>query len=264
MSGDKPIRGTREWAVAAVDCCRGCPHDCRYCYARYDQVQKRGLLTAEEWRVCRVCTEDVGRDWPRYPGQVMFPTNHDILPENLEACTTVIGGLIAAGNRVLVVTKPHLACIKELCRVFIRQRGDLLFRFTITARDPALLAFWEPGAPGYDERKRSLELAHVAGFATSVSIEPMLDSKDVVAMVQELLPWVSHSIWLGSMNRIAERVTIDSTETEEQVQRIVAGQTEEKIRSIYRQLREEPLVRWKESIKSVLGLPLVRQAGEDR
>ena len=105
-----------------------------------------------------------------------------------------------------MVSKPHLRCIEELCRDLRPYRDRLLFRFTITARNAAILRFWEPQAPTYAERLACLELAFRQGFATSVSVEPMLDTADVVAMVDELQPFVTHSIWLGKMNRIAERV----------------------------------------------------------
>ena len=26
--------GTQEWSVKTVNCCTGCSHDCRYCYAK--------------------------------------------------------------------------------------------------------------------------------------------------------------------------------------------------------------------------------------
>lgn len=250
--------------MANIDCCTGCPHDCRYCYARYDAVEKRGELTAEAWRSCRVDETEVERTQPLYPGQVMFPTTHDIVPENLEACLQVIARLLAAGNRVLVVSKPHLACIEKLCAVLSEHRRQLLLRFTITARAAGLLAYWEPGAPRYGERLASLRLAHGAGFATSVSVEPMLDSADVVAMVAELCPWVSHSIWLGKMNRITQRVPVITEEDRHQVEAIRAGQTDEVIRNIYQSLRENPLVRWKESIKTVVGLPLADRPGLDQ
>lgn len=260
----KPIRGTREWAVANIDCCTGCPHDCRYCYARYDAVDRRGLVAENAWAECHIRSEDVEKVQPLYPGQVMFPTTHDILPENLQACITVIDHLLSAGNRVLVVSKPHLDCVQELCQVFSGHKDNLLFRFTITARDGDLLAFWEPGAPGYTERKESLCHAFAEGFQTSVSVEPMLDSADVVYMVYELLPCVSHSIWLGKMNRIEQRVRIDSKEAREQVNRIKSGQRDAQISSIYRRLQAEPLVRWKESIKIVVGLQLADEPGMDR
>ena len=262
--GRPVIRGTGEWAVAEINCCLGCPHDCRYCYARHKQVARLHRLTAEAWRHCQILPEEVERSHPLYPGQVMFPSAHDIVPENLEACCTVLGTLLAVGNRVLVVSKPQPACIEELCRRLALFRERILFRFTITSRDQDLLAFWEPHAPSYQERRHSLAIARNHGFATSVSIEPILDSADVVAMVEDLLPLVSHSIWLGRMNKIAERVVIDCPETAAAVARVVAGQGEEKIRRIYQQLADIPEIRWKESIKQVLGLPLPEVAGLDR
>lgn len=257
------ISGTREWAVAEINCCLGCPHGCRYCYARYDQVERRRLTTAEQWRNCRILPAEVEHLHPLYPGQVMFPAAHDIIPENLEACCTVLGNLLAAGNRVLVVSKPQSACLEALCQRFAHARDHILFRFTITARDKALLNFWEPHAPAYEERLRCLAIAVDMGFATSVSVEPILDSTDVVTMVQELLPFISHSIWLGKMNKIAERVVIESPQVAEMVARVEAGQADDQIVLIHKQLTHLPQVRWKESIKAVVGLPLAEEVGLD-
>ncbi|WP_136806787.1 hypothetical protein [Desulfosediminicola flagellatus] len=259
----KPIRGTREWAVANVDCCTGCTHDCRYCYARYDAVVKKGQLSSEEWKECLVRESDVLKARPLYPGQVMFPTTHDILPENLQPCIQVLRNLLEAGNQVLVVSKPHLECVRELCKEFTDYKDKLLFRFTITARDKSVLDFWEPGAPAYSERKTSLCYAFDQGFETSVSVEPMLDTSDVVTMVRELLPCVTHSIWLGKMNKIDERVQIDSDTSVLFVERIKAGQVDSEILLIYKELQDEPLIRWKESIKTVVGVELVSEPGLD-
>jgi len=91
----------------------------------------------------------------------------------------------------------------------------------------------------------------------------MLDTGDVAAMVTELEPWVSDSIWLGKMNRIAGRVVIDSHEVIKEVARIEREQSDELIRKIYGLLQDNPLIRWKESIKDVIGLPLAQQPGLD-
>ena len=259
----KAIRGTREWAVAEIDCCTGCPHDCRYCYARYDAVERQGLGAGEGWRTPRLDQAEVETDRPLYQGQVMFPTAHDIVPEILDSCVTVIANLLAAGNRVLVVTKPHLECVVRLCREFAGEKGRLLFRFTITARDEALLKFWEPGAPGFAERRQSLCHAWEQGFETSVSVEPILDMADVAAMVRQLRDCVTHSIWLGKMNKIDRRVRAETVEERRQVERIIANQDDARIRELYEQLRGDPLIRWKESIKEVIGLQLQDQPGMD-
>ncbi len=264
MPPKKRVRGTREWAVANIDCCTGCTHGCRYCYAFHDAVVKKGLVTDEQWQTCRIRDEDVDRLQPRYPGQVMFPTTHDIVPENLDACLQVIANLLKAENRVLIVSKPHLDCITTLCDTFKDSRESLLFRFTITAMSDAVLSYWEPGAPGYDERLACLELAFRRDFQTSVSVEPMLDSSTVVEMVKEFQPFVTHSIWLGKMNKISTRVKIDSEEMAAEIERIRAGQSDERIVFIYKKLKDNPLVFWKESIKEVVGLDLVSEPGLDR
>ncbi len=259
----KPIRGTREWAVAEINCCRGCSHGCRYCYARYDLVVRRGMVTPEQWSSCSVIEKEIVKKHPLYPGQVMFPSAHDIVPENLEDCLVVLRSLLDAGNRVLVVTKPHLACVRRICSDFSDMRDRILFRFTITARDIEILKFWEPNAPDYQERKRCLEYAFNHGFDTSVSVEPMLDTADVSAMVRGLLPCISHSIWLGKMNKITRRVVCDSEEMRSEIERIERGQSNERLFHLYEELGALKRVRWKESVKEVLGLQLATDPGLD-
>lgn len=257
------ISGTKEWAVAEINCCVGCPHGCRYCYARIAAI-KNGLIDSpEQWSRMRCPDQALPVNSSRYAGQVMFPAAHDIVEENLEISIAVIERLLAAENRVLIVSKPSFYCIEQLCERFFHRRSQVLFRFTITARNPEILSFWEPGAPDYQRRLDSLELAFNRGFETSVSTEPILDMEDLGEMILEMEPYVSHTIWLGKMNKVKERVTIDSTAAALEVARIGCEQTDEHIRSLYEFLKTNPLVRWKESIKQVVGLPLAPRSGLD-
>lgn len=193
----------------------------------------------------------------------MFPTAHDIIDDNLEASVKVIGNLLAAGNRVLVVSKPSVSCIERICNSFEQDRGRILFRFTITARDEDMLSFWEPGAPAYRERLHALELASTRGYETSVSIEPLLDAPDIGGLVADVSPFVSHSIWIGKMNKIAQRVEIDNEQTEAEVRRIEEEQIDSRIVALYQSLKDHPLIRWKESIKKVVGIELLTESGLD-
>ncbi|MFT5726805.1 MAG: DNA repair photolyase [Desulforhopalus sp.] len=263
MSGKGVIRGTREWAVAEINCSRGCPHGCLYCYARYNQVTRKGLVTASEWNHPQDLKEEVDKEHPLFDGQVMFPAAHDIVPENIESCVKVLKNLLDAGNNVLVVSKPHLNCIQRLCQEFYSDRERVLFRFTITARDQQILKFWEHEAPDYQERLMCLRSSFERGFATSVSVEPMLHREDVVAMVQELLPFVSQSVWIGKMNKIDKRLVSDSEQMKVEIERIQRGQSDEQIHLLYQELQGIEKIRWKESIKEVLGLTLPTQAGLD-
>ncbi|SDO37386.1 radical SAM protein [Desulforhopalus singaporensis] len=259
----KPIKGTREWAVAEINCSLGCPNDCRYCYARAAALRSGKIAGPGEWKECVVLAQDPALAARRYGGQIMFPSVHDIVEENIDASVKLLKSLLGAGNRVLIVSKPRLACIKSLCAELVEFRDNIQFRFTITARDDAILRFWEPGAPSYRERVASLEYAFAHGFTTSVSVEPMLDFPDVVAMVYQLLPYVSATVWLGKMNKIDERIRTDSARTEEEIARIKKGQADKNICALYHQLKELAQIRWKESIKSVVGLPLVQEPGLD-
>jgi len=173
---EQGISGTREWSVKDFNCCTGCSHNCRYCYARgialhYNQIKK------DEWPVERIRAKDVSiRHRKKYDGQIMFPSSHDITPNNLDACITKLRNLLIPGNHVLVVSKPHLECIEKICDSLRNFISQILFRFTIGACDDRILSFWEPNAPRYAERKQCLIYAHQVGFKTSVSVEPMLDS----------------------------------------------------------------------------------------
>ena len=65
------------------------------------------------------------------------------------------------------------------------------------------------------------------------------------------------------MNRIKLCVNPKTKEEKCRVAEIKAGQTNEKIVAIYAELKGNPKVKWKESIKTVLGLKLAQKAGLD-
>ena len=192
--------GTNQWSDKTINCCTGCSHDCLYCYAKSMAIRFK-QVTANQWPIERIRQHDVLKRHKKYSGRVMFPSSHDITPINIEACLTVLKKLLNAGNQVLIVSKPHMECIEKICDAFMSYRDQILFRFTIGACDDGILSFWEPNAPSYDERKNCLIYAHEAGFKTSVSVEPMLDSANIDLLINDLMPHVTNSIWIGTMNR---------------------------------------------------------------
>ena len=247
--------GTEEWADENINILAGCEHGCLYCYGKA-MARWHGQPSAKTWTTPRVCTEMVSKGWRLHKGRrIMFPTTHDITPDFLEPCLTVLGKLLAAGNQVLIVSKPHLVCIKRICQDLAEFKDQFTFRFTIGADDDRLLAFWESHAPAFQERLACLKFAFNCGFKTSVSMEPMLDTPNAVKLFHQFKPCVTDTIWLGKMNRIRNNVGKDRTpEVEAAICRIEANQTDEKIWDIYEALKHEPKVRWKDSIREVIGL----------
>ena len=242
--------GTKEWADTTVNCCNGCVHNCRYCYAKSMALRFK-RTTNDEWGTCVVRQHDVAKKHPKYQGRVMFPSSHDITPDNYDACSQVLRNLLEAGNQVLVVSKPHLDVIDAICHDFVQYRNQITFRFTIGALDDVILRIWEPDAPSYLERKDSLQLAYQAGFETSVSIEPMLDPSHIDALVAELNPFVTETIWIGKLNYLG-RIIIDCAEIELALNRLQKAQSDLNIMKIYARLNGHPKIEWKDSIKKVV------------
>ncbi len=220
-------------------------------------------VTAVQWPLERIRPKDVFKLHKKYDGQVMFPSSHDITPNNLDACLTAMKILLVTGNRVLVVSKPHLECIKAICEILKPYKRRILFRFTIGACDNQILSYWEPNAPGYDERKECLIYAQKARFRTSVSVEPMLDSANIDILISELLPYITHSIWIGTMNHLGRFEKGSDMVLKQATNRIRQGQIDTVIRQIYQRHKNNPLIRWKKEIKKVVGIPVSNKNGLD-
>lgn len=91
----------------------------------------------------------------------------------------------------------------------------------------------------------------------------MLDTPNVVALFRTLIPFVSDSIWLGKLNRARSCIQERTSEIETAIRQVEAAQTDDRIWDVYQALKDEPLVRWKESIKQIVGLSLAERAGMD-
>ena len=235
--------GFTEWTDQNVNICNGCFNDCRYCYAKA-QAHRYGQVAKDRWAEQIVRPHHVEASRRFYPGWVGFPSTHDIIPEILDDYLTVLGKLLRAGNKVMIVSKPRQDCIRAICDASRFFRDRLMFRFSIGAMDDQILGFWEPNAPTYDERKQALRYAFEAGFATSVSAEPMLDADHVVELVEDLAPYVSADLWIGKMHYMPR---LDKVLPEQRVfhEQVRAGQSEERIAQLYEVLKDHPLVRWK-------------------
>jgi len=264
----RPVSGTREWAAHSCNIMVGCAHGCLYCYARASAV-RRGLVSQEEeaWGV-ETLNGNPDKKFGKRTGTTMFPTQHDITPGNLQHAIKVLPHLLEPGNDVLIVSKPHLDCIQELCRVLEPYKAQVLFRFTIGSKSSHRLWFWEPDAPSFSERRDALKHAFEAGFRTSVSMEPMLDFTEdaVVACVDTLDPYVTDTIWLGKANRLEERLRQNGLWNGNVIKaanRLLASQSDERILALYERLQDRPKIHWKDSIKQVVGLDRPTEPGMD-
>lgn len=264
MKKNKEVFGTYEWAVANANFINGCSHDCKYCYSKEMAIRFK-RKTASTWAKEDVNFNQINRSFGKKNGYIMFPSTHDITPVNLDLSISFLRDILLSGNKVLIVSKPHLSVITTICHTFSDFKSKILFRFTIGSIDSNVLQFWEPNAPDYSERKQSLIFAYEQGFKTSLSCEPMLDD-NVQAIVDDLEQYVTDSIWIGKMNFLLRRLKANNCYDEITLQKayqLIRMQSDDKIKQLYSQLCKNPKIKWKESIKKVVGLEISNDKGCD-
>ena len=98
-----------------------------------------------------------------------------------------------------------------------------------------------------------MKIAYANKFKTSISIEPFLDF-DPNPLVEILRPFVSESIWIGRMNYI-DRKNLSGEELIHYI-RIRKNYAMKNVLSIYDYFKDDPIIRWKDSIKKMLAKSL--------
>ncbi|MCJ7448369.1 MAG: radical SAM protein [Bacteroidales bacterium] len=262
---NKTIFGTYEWAFKNANFINGCSHNCLYCYSKEMAIRYK-RKTTKNWEKEEINFAQLNKTFKKIDGTIMFPSSHDITPANLDKSIEFLKKLIIPGNKVLIVSKPHLIVIKRLCKELSNYKKDMLFRFTIGSIDTQTLKSWEPNAPTFEERFSALKYAFKSGFKTSVSCEPMLDNK-TFQLVKKLEPYVSDSIWLGKANFLLRRLKMNgnkSTKALKLATDLLDSQNEANINELYNLLKHNKKVKWKESIKKIVNLDLAQVKGLDK
>ena len=260
-----PPTGTQEWAASNVNIQDGCEHDCRYCYAKTMAIRFK-RMTARTWAEPRLREHDVARGFTKRSGRIMFPTAHDITDQNIDACLGVLKKMLAAGNDVLIVSKPRPSCVNRLCLELASYQHQIVFRFSIGSASNSVLSFWEPGAPTFEDRLTCLKAAYLRDFQTSVSCEPMLDG-EIGHVIDAVQPYVTDSIWLGKINRLRSILPQTCPGDAEAIirgEKLMALQNDAAILALYHRYRKDPKIKWKDSIKKVVGLDRPDVAGLDQ
>jgi len=247
-------KNNQQWSSKSVNFQTGCEHNCLVCYAKEMSV-RRGHSTKNNWNGPRIRAHDLKKKISKWnDSKIMFPSMHDITPNNIKEAKLVLRKILEADNEVLIVSKPHYECIKEICDEFTNYKDKILFRFTIGSYNNKVLKFWEPGAPSLNERMKSLKYAYDNGYQTSVSIEPMMDNK-VVKVIDAVQPYVTEKIWVGKVNQMWNRLNRNTDMNDELVKKakqLEQWQSDKNILALYHKYKNDPIIMWKDSIEKVV------------
>ncbi len=135
---EKTNYGTREWANSTINILTGCEHDCKYCYAKSMAVRFHKVIP-QNWKCEQVRLNSIKMRYKKMNGRIMYPSSHDITPIHLNFHTDELRKILSIGNEVLIVTKPHIDCIKHISTELNDFKGQILFRFTIGSADSTVL-----------------------------------------------------------------------------------------------------------------------------
>jgi len=260
----KTVSGTREWATRSINFINGCSHDCKYCYAKAMAIRYK-RKTRDDWKQEEVRFDKLVPTVKPKSKYTMSPSSHDISPENLQHAITVLDVLQKKNHRVLLVTKPHLEVVEAICQQFTDYKDKILFRFTIGSMDSDVLKFWEPNAPSFEERLASLKHAYLMGFKTSVSCEPALDT-NTIELAEIVMPYVNDAVWLGKVNRLKSIIKLNCGEdlvTQSAAEELIKSQSNGWALGLYQHFKDNPKIKWKDSMKKVLGLHRPSEMGLD-
>lgn len=202
---EKKISGVQEWSDCSISIQYGCSHHCTYCWG--EKMAKRfGRIPEKGWEYPRLKTKDELKHLPRNKKIMCFGT-HDIDKNNLQICIQCINILLSRGNRVLIVSKPHLECIKAILENnnIFNSKNRIEFRFTIGTLDDTTREIYEPNAPTIAERFLCVKFLNEHGIEPSISCEPLLDV-DINGGLSIVYSLLSNcrvkEIWIGALQYV--------------------------------------------------------------
>ena len=81
-----------------------------------------------------------------------------------------------------------------------------------------------------------------------------------------VVPFVTDYVWIGKVNFLLRRLKmngVDDPETIEKAYELLQWQTNEKITQLYKAYQLHPKLKWKESIKKIVGIDVPEEKGLD-
>lgn len=190
-----------EYSPLAVNLYTGCPHGCKYCFAANSRFTKpetfhanvqprKGILKAVE-SDCKRLKGD--------PRPVLMCFHCDPYPPE-GTCDDVTRPALELMEKynmtAQVLTKGGTLALRDFD---ILKRNGWKFGTTLLFWDDELRKEWEPNAATVVSRELAVIEAHKAGIETWVSVEPVVDAGEALAVIRGLLPFVD--FWkIGKIN----------------------------------------------------------------
>lgn len=202
----EPRGRAREYSPLAVNLYTGCVHGCAYCFGPDIPPRKTPAEFQFNVQPRKNILEKLEKDCKKIEGD----------PRQILLCFTCdpyqptdqVSGVTR--DALLILEKYHMnvsILTKGGMRAFrnfdILLRNDWEFGTTITTGDVNSAWAWEPNAAHIHDRVRAMRLAKEMGIKTWVSIEPVINPKEALEVIEDIINAVDH--WkIGKINHMPE------------------------------------------------------------
>ena len=202
----EPKGRAREYSELACNLYSGCTHGCRYCYAPACM-----RTTGEKWHAAAEPRQKVielfEKDARKLRGdqrRILFCFLSDPYQplERKERLTRQALGIIHKyGLKSQILTKGCADLIRD--DIELMKKADTHLGITLSFIDDEKRQEWEPNASSVNDRLAILKSAHKSGVFTWVSLEPVIDPVQALAVIRKAHKYVR--FWkVGKLNHMKE------------------------------------------------------------
>ena len=202
----EPKGRAREYSELACNLYMGCTHGCRYCYAPACM-----RTTGRKWHAIAKPRKNIvelfEKDARKLRGdsrRILFCFLSDPYQplESKERLTRQALGIVYKyGLKSQILTKGSADLIQE--DLELMKKADTHLGITLSYVDDQKRREWEPNASTVNDRLEILKHAHKAGLYTWVSLEPVIDPEQALALIRKTHKYVR--FWkIGKLNHMNE------------------------------------------------------------
>jgi len=197
----EPQGKAAEYSPLAVNLFTGCPHRCSYCYGpaalhRTPEVfhgtvePRKDILKKLEREAIKMAGD---------PREILLCFVCDPYPPDgkLRDITRQALTILGENNlKVTVLTKGGMRAAKDFD---LLKKHKFSFGTSIVWYDTVKASAWEPKAALIESRIEAIKKARLNGIKTWVSLEPIIEPTEALAVLDDLYFWVDH--WkIGKIN----------------------------------------------------------------
>lgn len=204
----EPKGRAKEYSELACNWYMGCTHGCKYCFApgcmrkKMEDWHKNVTLRDNILHLFRKDAEDMYENKDTRPILFSFLSDpYQPIEKKYKITRQILQIVKQYKLKSKILTKGSYELVSRDFDIIKAAKVEL--GVTVCFIDDEMRKEWEPNAAPVDERFQILKEAHEAGIYTWVSLEPVINPEQALAVIRKAAPYVN--FWkVGKLNHMKE------------------------------------------------------------